>query len=142
LSKPSAKSSASALAAFWLACLFAALGPACSADDQYECGGKLALCAFESDEAACRSAPACEWREGCVQSCAHEQNPVTSCFPQCRDAQNTFPTSAEACATLEGCSWDPACFENEALSCERGLGETECRRRSCKWEKTSSGTTL
>lgn len=79
---------------------------------------------------------------GCARPCAHEQNPQSSGFPECRAADGTFPNNAEACALIDGCSWDPACFENPALTCDSDLPEAECRRRSGKWEQVSSGNTL
>jgi hypothetical protein len=130
-------------AAVVLLVLLGALQPlACSWDDRYECGGKLTTCHDESERPACEIAPACEWRAGCVRACAHDQNAPGPCFPECRAADNSLPNSPEACALLEGCSWDPACFENPKLTCDSDLDEAECRRRSCKWEQVSPGTTL
>ena len=125
-----------------LGLLCAAAQPGCSADDRYQCTSKILRCHHEPDEAACTAKPTCAWVPGCVRACVHDPNPQEECIAYCQDARGAIPETAEACAPIPGCAWEPGCFENEELPCTKDLDETECRRRSCRWENVSPGTTL
>ena len=125
-----------------LFCATCATQQAACSSARSECTSRVSVCPDESEQAACEAAYACEWRTGCVRPCAHQQDQQAGCVPECWGPQPGSPDSPESCATLEGCSWDPACFEDPLLPCDPGLDEVECRRRHCTWEQVSPGSTL
>jgi len=132
--------------------LFYGGGLGCGAVESYRCGGKNISndCSGHIQQKECELASACQWRTGCASTCrdakaADECAKNPSCVVSgvnsqcsglgCRTSSGAPIESEGQCPPTGFCAWEPSCWDAPNTECTGQLGEAECKRRSCLWEK-------